>query len=268
MFAAQDVGEHREALAFLDEAHGDAGHVALERHARIHEREAAAAHRGHRGGAVRLRDLRHYAQRVGKFVVRRQDRMDGAPRELAVADFAPARRTHTARFAHRVRREIVVQHEMLAVLALERIDDLLVLAGAQRRHDQRLGLAAGEQRRTVGAGQDADFGIDVTDFVELAAIRTALRLQHFVAEDALLQDAEKFASFLLFGRIREELLGLLELRRITGPQPLIDPQQRLFVAGGRILGQAIQDQRIRHCLDDFDILQARRQNLVGQLGSD
>jgi hypothetical protein len=35
---------------------------------------------------------------------------------------------------------------------------LLVLAGAERGDDQRLRFAAGEQRRAVGARQDADFG--------------------------------------------------------------------------------------------------------------
>ena len=61
-----------------------------------------------------------------------------------MADFAAAGRAHAADFANRVGREVVVQHEVLAVLALERVDDLLVLAGAERDHDQRLGLAAGE----------------------------------------------------------------------------------------------------------------------------
>jgi hypothetical protein len=63
-----------------------------------------------------------------------------------------------------------VQHEVLAVFALERVDDLLVLAGAQRGHDQRLGLAAGEQRRAVGARQDADFGHDRADGLGVAAV--------------------------------------------------------------------------------------------------
>ena len=43
---------------------------------------------------------------------------------------------------------------MLAIVAIERIDDLLVLAGAQGGGDQCLCLAAGEQGRAVGARQD------------------------------------------------------------------------------------------------------------------
>ena len=44
----------------------------------------------------------------------------------------------------------------LAVLALERVDDLRVAAGAERRDHQRLRLAAREQRRAVGTRQHAD----------------------------------------------------------------------------------------------------------------
>ena len=48
ILVAEDVGQHREAVAFLDEAHRDAGDVRLDRHAGVHQREAAAAHRRHR----------------------------------------------------------------------------------------------------------------------------------------------------------------------------------------------------------------------------
>ena len=48
ILVAEDVGQHGEAVAFLDEAHRDAGDVRLHRHAGVHQREAAAAHRRHR----------------------------------------------------------------------------------------------------------------------------------------------------------------------------------------------------------------------------
>ena len=105
-----------------------------------------------------LGDLRDDADRVGEGFLGRQHRPHRAPGELAVADLAPAGRPHAAGLAGRVRREVVVQHEVLAVLAFERVDDLLVLAGAERGDDERLGLAAGEQRRAMGARQDADLG--------------------------------------------------------------------------------------------------------------
>jgi hypothetical protein len=48
-----------------------------------------------------------------------------------------------------------VEHEALAVLALQRVDDLLVLLGAERGGYQCLRLAAGEQCRAVRAGPPA-----------------------------------------------------------------------------------------------------------------
>ena len=47
ILVAEDVGEHREAVAVLDQAHGDARDVRLHRNARIHEREARTANRRH-----------------------------------------------------------------------------------------------------------------------------------------------------------------------------------------------------------------------------
>ena len=52
--------------------------------------------------------------------------LDAAAREVAVADLAALRRAHHAGLAHRERREVVVQHERLAALALERVDDLRI----------------------------------------------------------------------------------------------------------------------------------------------
>src|SRR3954470_2492565 len=47
ILVAKNVGEHGEAVAFLDQAHGDAGDVRLDRYACIHQCKAAAAHGGH-----------------------------------------------------------------------------------------------------------------------------------------------------------------------------------------------------------------------------
>ena len=48
ILVAEDVADHREVLAFEDQAHGDARDRALQGNARVHQREAAAAHRRHR----------------------------------------------------------------------------------------------------------------------------------------------------------------------------------------------------------------------------
>ena len=59
-----------------------------------------------------------------------------------------------------------MQHEALALLAFEGFQALRVIAGAQGRRNQRLRFAAGEQRRAVGAGQNADFNRDGANLIE------------------------------------------------------------------------------------------------------
>ncbi len=118
-----------------------------------------------------------------------------------MSDLAAARRAHAARLAGGVRRKIVVQHEMRAIFALERVDDLLILAGAQGRDDQRLGFAAGEQRRAVSARQHADLGLDRPHRLGVAAVDAWLALDDRAAHDFLF-------DFL------EHVLGMLTLRRV------------------------------------------------------
>ena len=63
---AQDVGEHFVAVALEHEAHRDARHRRLDRHARVHQRQRAAADAGHGARAVGLQDLRHDADDIGE----------------------------------------------------------------------------------------------------------------------------------------------------------------------------------------------------------
>ncbi len=130
-----------------------------------------------------LGDLRDHAHRVGEFVMRRQHRVDRAPGQLAMADLAPLGAAHTSGFADRVGREVVVQQELLLVGARQRVDVLLVLAGAERGHHHRLGFAAGEQRRTMGAGQHADFGDDVANRLDVAAVDALAGVEDVPAND-------------------------------------------------------------------------------------
>ena len=130
-----------------------------------------------------LGDLRDDADRVGELVVVRQHRMDRAPGELAVADLAAARAAHAAGLADREGREVVVQQERLLVGPLQRVDPLLVLAGAERRDHQRLGLAAGEQRRAVRARQDAGFRHDRAHGLHVAAVDALAGVENVPADD-------------------------------------------------------------------------------------
>ena len=104
-----------------------------------------------------------------------------------MADLAAAGRAHEGRLAGGVGREVVVQHEILAVVALERVDHLLVLAGAERRHHQRLGLAAGEQRAAVDPRQHADLGHDRPHGLGVAAVDALAGVEDRAAHDRLLE---------------------------------------------------------------------------------
>src|SRR6266480_1830474 len=96
--------------------------------------------------------------------------MDGAPGELAVAHLAPPGRAEPASLANREWGKIVVEQERLLVGSLQRIDELLVLPGAERGDRHRLGLAAREQRRPVRARQHSGLAYDRAHGAQVAAV--------------------------------------------------------------------------------------------------
>jgi hypothetical protein len=132
IFVAEDVGQHGEAVAVLDQAHGDTGHVRLERHTGVHQRQTAAADGSHRRGTVGFGDFRNHAHRVREIFRLRQHGQQRTLGQTAVTDFATLRRTDATAFAGGVRGHVVVQHEAVAVLTGQRIDDLLVAVGTER----------------------------------------------------------------------------------------------------------------------------------------
>ena len=127
-----------------------------------------------------------------------------------MADFAAAGEADAARLTDAEGREVVVQQEVLPVLAFQRVDDLLVLAGAQRRHHEALGLAAGEQGGAVGARQHRDLAVDRTDGLGVAAVDTHTGIDDVAADHVRLERLQGRAGtrLLLFGELFEDgLLG-------------------------------------------------------------
>ena len=88
-----------------------------------------------------------------------------------------------------------MEQEALLVGAFERVDVLLVLAGAQRRYDERLRLAAGEQRRAVGARQDADLRQNRSDGRQVAPVDPPLVVEDVPAHDLGLGVMESLGDF-------------------------------------------------------------------------
>ena len=112
-----------------------------------------------------------------------QHRRERPARQVAVADVAARGAAHELRLAHREGREVVVQQERVLALALVLLDDLGVVGGAERRRHEGLGLAAGEERRAVGAGQEADLAGDRADLGEVAAVEALSAEDRLAGQD-------------------------------------------------------------------------------------
>ena len=133
-----------------DQAHRHAGDRRLQRHAGVHHRQRSAAHRRHRRRAVRLEDVGDDADGVGELLFGGNHRRQRALGQRAVADLAAAGAAQELHFADRERREVVVEHEALPRLAVDHLDLLLIVGGAERRGHQRLGFAAREDAPSRG----------------------------------------------------------------------------------------------------------------------
>ena len=84
-------------------------------------------------------------------------RLQRALGQIAVPDLATAGAAQRANLAGGERREVVVQHERLRLLAdfVDRVEALRILRRAERDRDERLRLAAREERGAVHARQHA-----------------------------------------------------------------------------------------------------------------
>ena len=198
-----------------------------------------------------LGDLRNDADRVGEFRGRRQHGMDRAPGELAMADLASSGRTHAARLADRIGREVIVQQEALLVGAFQGVDELLVFAGAERRDHQRLGLAAGEQRRAVGARQHADLAENRADRGQVAPVDAPAVVEDVPAHHLGLQVVEGLGD--LFGGELCLALG----RDERGHDFFADGVHRrvaLLLLGDRIGGAEVRLGDLQHRLLDLGMI--------------
>ena len=70
-----------------------------------------------------------------------------------MTDFTALGRPYPAGFAGSVRWHVVVKHETLCVISLQRINSLFVASRAQGSDHQRLGFATGEQSGAMSAWQ-------------------------------------------------------------------------------------------------------------------
>ncbi len=167
---ALDVAQDRILVALGDQAHGDASDRIGDRHPRVHQGQGAAAHRGHRGRAVRGEHLGYDPQCVGEFALRRKDRFQGCLGKRAVTDLAPLGTAHGPGLAGAKGWEVVVVHVALGLFRSQRVQPLYLARGAQGGNAHRLSLTPGKEPRSVRPGQEPCESPDVADLVGLAAI--------------------------------------------------------------------------------------------------
>ena len=108
-----------------------------------------------------------------------------------MTDLATARAAQELGLADGERREAVVEVEPLVGLVEELVDGLDVPAGAERDHDERLGLAAGEHGRAMHLREVVDLGPDVADLVGLATVEAAALVEDHLAHHAGLGGLER-----------------------------------------------------------------------------
>ncbi len=103
-----------------------------------------------------------------------------------MADLATAHAALRLGLARGERREVVVEHELLVLLDEDLVHLLHVQLGAEGHAREGLGLAAGEDGGTVGAGEVIHLAPDRTHLIGLAAVQTAAFVQDHVAHGFLL----------------------------------------------------------------------------------
>ena len=215
---ADDVGQEDVAargVGVLDQADRDPADGVGDRHAGVHQAEGRPADRGHRARAVRLQDVADDPDRVGERRRVGQDRGDRALGERAVADLAATGASDRPDLADGEARHVVVEHEGLAVLLHDPVDPLGVGAGAQDGRHQGLGLAALEDGRAVGAGQQRDLAGDRPEVARASAVG-AVAVEDQLADDLLLDRVEGRLD--LERRDQARAVG----RAIFGDDPLLD----------------------------------------------
>ncbi len=94
-----------------------------------------------------------------------------------------------------------MQQEALLVGALQAVDELLVLAGAERGDDHRLRFAAGEQGRAMRARQQADLRHDGAHGLHVAPVDADAAVEDVEPHDLGLQVVKDVADLLL-GELR------------------------------------------------------------------
>ena len=104
-----------------------------------------------------------------------------------MANLSTSHAGHAAGLANREGWEVVMQHEVLFLLALEVLETLHVVGGSQSGRNKRLCFTAGKDCGTMRARKHTGFDCDIANLVKLAAIGTNAIFRYLLAEQTLAQ---------------------------------------------------------------------------------
>ncbi len=139
-----------------------------------------------------------------------------------------------------------MEHEALERLADELVDPLLVLGGAERRHDETLRFASREESAPVRARENADLARDRTHVREGAPVRAALLPDDDAPDDLALELLEDVLEMLLtVGMLGPVLFDgrLVYIRQGALPGELaVDPVAARDV--GEVIGAELRLERL------------------------
>src|SRR5205085_11253312 len=128
----------------------------------------------HRGRAVRRHDVGNQSHGVAEVCFARKQVRERTFGQSAVTDFTPPGTAQEFHFTDAERRKIVVQHEALELVLLEKqIETLHVFFGAKGYRSECLRFTPGEERRAVNARKQTNFAGNLANLIEGPAIRTA-----------------------------------------------------------------------------------------------
>ena len=174
----------------LDKTDRNAADGVVDRHAGVHQAQSRAADGGHRTGAVRFENVADDADRIRKLFRLGQDGSHAALGKRSVADLATAGASNRPNLADGKGRHVIIKHKLLGIFFHDAVDALLVGGGAEDGGDESLSLASLEDRRAVGARENADFASDVTKIARAATVGT-IAVENHLADDSFLQRVKR-----------------------------------------------------------------------------
>ena len=184
-----------------------------------------------------------------------------------MADFTTGH-AHGLHFAHGEGREVVVQHEALAFVAVQGVDLLFVGGAAQRGDGDGLGFAAGEDHGAVGAGQNRGLDFDGTHGLGVAVVDAGAFVDDSLTHELLFQVFEHFAD----GGLSHGILGIAFVGRHEGLHLVLDGLAGILseqlVGSAQGVFHAGLDGELFHVGEKFGIVLLGREvglGLAGQL---